>query len=205
MWTGFRMAAGGAQEYFNIIPDLATYSKAVANGMPLSVLTGKSEFMNVLEKDVFFFTTFGGEALSLAAAKATINEIIVNDVPGHLFRQGEKLIKGFNEIADRLGMDYIRCKGYPFRSIVTIDGDILNPLEAKTYIQQEMIRRGVLWGGFHNMCYSHTSEEIQYTLKCYEEILPMLKKAAEEKNILKYLKGKTIQPVFRKTTNFKKQ
>ncbi|MCU0373567.1 MAG: aminotransferase class III-fold pyridoxal phosphate-dependent enzyme [Ignavibacteria bacterium] len=205
MWTGFRMAAGGAQEYFNIVPDLATYSKAIANGMPLSVLTGKEYIMNVLEKDVFFFTTFGGEALSLAAAKATIEEITDKGVSGHLFSQGEKLVKGINKIAAKHGMDYVECKGYPFRSIVTFDSAAVNPLEAKTYIQQEMIKRGILWGGFHNMSYSHTSEEIEYTLRCYKEILPKLKKAVNKKDILRHIKGDIIQPVFRKTTNYSKQ
>ena len=75
MWTGFRISLGGAQEYFEVKPDLATYSKAVANGMPLSILTGKKEIMQLAENDIFFYTTFGGEALSLAAAKATITEI----------------------------------------------------------------------------------------------------------------------------------
>src|SRR5262249_3726864 len=72
MWTGFRVALGGAQERFGVKADLACFSKAVANGMPLSILTGRKDVMQLLDKDVFFFTTFGGEALSLAAAKATI-------------------------------------------------------------------------------------------------------------------------------------
>ena len=75
MWTGFIIASGGAQEFFNVKADLATFSKAVANGMPIAILAGRKDVMKVLEKDVFFFTTFGGEALSLAAAKATINEL----------------------------------------------------------------------------------------------------------------------------------
>src|SRR5262249_17298591 len=54
MWTGFRLAAGGAQERYGVLPDLATYSKAVANGMPLSVLTGRRDVMDLLERDVFF-------------------------------------------------------------------------------------------------------------------------------------------------------
>src|SRR5882757_6447795 len=68
MWTGFRVALGGAQERFGVRADLACFSKAVANGMPLSVLTGRADVMQLLERDVFFYTTFGGEALSLAAA-----------------------------------------------------------------------------------------------------------------------------------------
>jgi len=75
MWTGFRIALGGAQEFFKVKADLATFSKAVANGMPIAILAGRKDVMSVLEKDVFFYTTFGGEALSLAAAKATIKEL----------------------------------------------------------------------------------------------------------------------------------
>src|SRR5262249_57598808 len=67
MWTGFRIALGGAQERFGVRADLACYSKAIANGMPLSVLAGRADVMQRLERDVFFYTTFGGEALSLPA------------------------------------------------------------------------------------------------------------------------------------------
>ena len=72
MWTGFRIALGGAQEKFDVDADMCTFSKAVANGMPLSILTGRKDILSMLDKDLFFYTTFGGEALSLAAAKATI-------------------------------------------------------------------------------------------------------------------------------------
>ena len=70
MWTGFRLALGGAQERFSVRADLACFSKAIANGMPISVVTGRREVMALCDKQVFFFTTFGGEALSLAAARA---------------------------------------------------------------------------------------------------------------------------------------
>ncbi|MEO7767188.1 MAG: aminotransferase class III-fold pyridoxal phosphate-dependent enzyme, partial [Ferruginibacter sp.] len=81
MWTGFRIALGGAQEFFDVLPDLACYSKAFANGMPISFLTGRSDVMSLFNEEVFFFTTFGGETLSLAAAIATIHEMIDKDVP----------------------------------------------------------------------------------------------------------------------------
>ena len=203
MWTGFRMAKGGAQEYFDIKPDLATYSKAIANGMPLSVLTGKSEVMRLLEKEVFFYITFGGEALSLAAALATMKYILHNNVVEHLYKQGKKLKDGYNSIANALGMTYTKCSGYDFRSIVTFDSAHGNPLEMKSLVQQEMIRNGILWGGFHNVSYSHTDSDVEYTLKAYERVLPILKRAVDENDVLKYLIGKPVEPVFRKTTNFK--
>ena len=202
MWTGFRISMGGAQEFFNIKADLACFSKAIANGMPLSILTGKKEIMSLLDKDVFFFTTFGGETLSLAAAKATIEFMQKNNVQDYLWNQGAKLKNGYNEIAMSLKMDYTRCSGYNCRTIVSFDSSAGNPLEMKSLIQQEMIKRGILWSGTHNLSYSHSDKDIEYTLKVYKDVLFILKKAVEEKNILKYLRGKAVEPVFRRTDNF---
>lgn len=202
MWSGFRISIGGAQEYFGVKADLACFSKAVANGMPLSVLTGKKEIMSVLEKDVFFFNTFGGEALSLSATKATINEMIAKNVPAQLAKQGNKLKIGYNKISEELGMDYTKCSGFDCRTIMTFDASAANPLEMKSLVQQEMIKRGILWAGFHNISFSHTDEDIEYTLKAYREVLPILKKAVEEKNVRGYLRGEPVEPVFRKVSNF---
>jgi glutamate-1-semialdehyde aminotransferase len=202
MWTGFRLALGGAQEYFNIDADLATFSKAVANGMPLSILSGRKEIMELLESEVFFYTTFGGEALSLAAAKATIFEMKDKNVAGFLDQQGQKLKDGYNQIVRDLNMDYTTCTGYSCRSIVTFDANVGNPLMMKSLVQQELIKHGILWGGFHNMSYSHTDEDISHTLNAYKQVLPILARAVEEDDIQGFLNGEPVQPVFRKTSNF---
>jgi glutamate-1-semialdehyde aminotransferase len=202
MWTGFRISIGGAQEYFGVDADLACFSKAVANGMPLSILTGRKEIMKLLDKDVFFYTTFGGEALSLAAAKATINELKSKNVPAYLANQGKKLKEGYNDIASELEMHFTKCLGYDCRTIISFDANAGNPLEMKSLVQQEMIKRGILWGGFHNISFSHTDEDVNYTLSVYKEVLPILKKAADEKNVAGYLRGESVEPVFRKTSNF---
>lgn len=204
MWTGFRISLGGAQEYFGIKADLACFSKAIANGMPLSVLTGKKEIMSLLDKDVFFFNTFGGETLSLAAAKATINEMIEKNVQTYLAKQGNKLKAGYNSIAEKLGLNYTKCSGYDCRTIITFDAEKsgCNPLEMKSLVQQEMIKRGILWSGFHNISFSHSDDDINYTLKAYEDLLPILKTAVEEKRVKQFLKGEPVEPVFRKVGNF---
>lgn len=202
MWTGFRMALGGAQEYFGITPDLATYSKAVANGMPISILTGKKEIMDLADEDIFFYTTFGGEALSLAAVKATVEELRDKNVPKFLSEQGKKLKDGYNEIASKLGMDYTKATGYNWRSLATFDAKAGDPLIQKSLMQQEMIKRGVLWQGFHNMCFSHSDTDVDYTLQALEESLSVLKKAVARNKLNETLKGEPVQPVFRKVDNF---
>jgi glutamate-1-semialdehyde aminotransferase len=202
MWTGFRIALGGSQEYFDVECDLVCFSKAIANGMPISVLAGRQDIMKLLEKDVFFFTTFGGEALSLAATKATIHELRSNNVPKYLAQQGKKLKDGYNMLAAELGMSYTSCYGMDARSIVVFDDRAGNALDMKSLVQQEMIKRGVLWGGFHTMSYAHTDADISYTLSAYAEALSILRRAVERNNVRASLHGDPVEPVFRKTTGF---
>lgn len=202
MWTGFRVALGGAQEYFGVRADLALFSKAVANGMPIGILTGRKDIMALLDKDVFFFTTFGGEALSLAATKATIEFMKKNNVQGVIAEKGRKLKDGYNKIAAELGMNYTSCSGFDCRTIMSFDASAGNPLEMKSLVQQEMIKRGVLWGGFHNVSFSLNDEDIEHVIACYREVLPILKKAVQDGNVKELLRGEPVGPVFRKTSNF---
>ncbi|MBZ0183657.1 MAG: aminotransferase class III-fold pyridoxal phosphate-dependent enzyme [Melioribacteraceae bacterium] len=202
MWTGFRMAIGGVQEYFEIKPDLATYSKAVANGMPISILTGKKEIMQLADEDVFFYTTFGGEALSLAAAKATINELKEKNVPSYLEHLGKELKEGLASIIQDLQLSYVKVVGYNWRSMVQFENYNEDSLIFKSFVQQEMIKRGVLWSGFHNISFSHTKGQIDYTLDVYKEVLKMLKDAVNKNIVKELLLGEPVKPVFRKVDNF---
>ncbi len=101
---------------------------------------------------------------------------------------------GYNLIAIETGMDiYTRCIGYNCRSMVTFTPEAGNGLEVKTLMQQEMIKRGVLWAGFHNMCYSHSDEDIAYTLSAYSDVMPIMKEAILSGNIKQYLKGGEVE------------
>jgi glutamate-1-semialdehyde 2,1-aminomutase len=202
MWTGFRFALGGAQERFAVQADLACYSKAIANGMPLAVLAGRADIMRLCDKDVFFFTTFGGEALSLAAAKATIRELSDRGVPAYLTRQGRVLRDGYNQLARDLGMPYTSAIGAECRSLVTFDPEAGNPLELKSLMQQELLARGILWSGFHNLSFSHTDTDVAVTLAAYREALIVLKQAVDAGSVRRALLGSPVEPVFRRTSNF---
>ncbi len=207
MWTGFRLALGGAQERFGVTADLACFSKAVANGMPLSVLTGRRDVMSLLEKDVFFFTTFGGEALSLAAAKATIGELRRHQVPERLEMLGGKLRDGYNSLTAELGLNgFTRAVGFGARSMVVFEAKEQaagqNPLLLKSVLQQEMIKRGALWGGFNTLCLAHTEADIAHVLEAYRAALGVLQEALSKNALAKTLRGEPLEPVFRRTSNF---
>ena len=201
MWTGFRLALGGAQEKFGVRADLACFSKAIANGMPLSVLAGRADVMERLERDVFFYTTFGGEALSLAAAAATISELRRRDVPATLASRGRVLREGYARICAEHGIAWSRCTGMDARTLVVFDAATVDPLLAKSYVQQELIRRGVLWSGFHNLSWAHAEADIAYLLGCYAEILPALAAHVAHGTVAGALRGRPVEPVFRKLGN----
>jgi len=202
MWSGFRIALGGAQEYFGVKADLATFSKACANGMPIAILTGRKDVMSLFDQDVFSYTTFGGEALSLAACQATIQFMEDHHVSEVLEAKGKFMQDSYNQLANDLGMsDITSCVGYPCRTMLTYAAPGQDALELKTFMQQELLQKGILWGGFHNMCYSHSQEDMEYTLSAYAEILPRLKSAIESNSVKSLLKGEVLEAVFRKISD----
>ena len=202
MWTGFRCAVGGAQEFLGVRADLSLFSKAMANGMPISAITGRADVMRLLEQDVFFYTTFGGETLSLAASVACIEKLRGQRVTDHLARLGQRLLDGLNGLIRQRGLDYVAVAGYPFRSIMNFSPAAGDPLKLKTLVQQELIRRGILWSGIHNLCLSHTDEDIDYTLQAFAAALAVLEAAVATGRVDTQLCGAPLQPVFRKTSQF---
>jgi len=196
--TGFRLSLGGAQEYFGVTPDLATFGKAMANGMPISALVGKQEIMNVLN-DTFFSFTFGGECLSLAATIATINELKAKKVIPFIWAQGKKLQEGYNKLTRELKLeDYTQCVGYPPSTLAKFFGKKSeDSLLMKSLVQQELLKMGILWAAYHAISYSHKNVEIDRTLEAFEGALKILKKASRAGDIGKFLEGKPVKPVFR--------
>lgn len=199
--TGFRFSLGGAQEYFNVIPDLGTFGKAMANGMPISALVGKQEIMNVFNESFLSFT-FGGEVLSLAAAIATIKELKAKKVIPFLWAKGKKLQEGYNELAKEHDLEkHTQCAGYPPSTLVKFFGKTPDEsLLMKSLVQQELLKRGILWAAYHAISYSHKDAEINKTLEAFDDALKVLGKAADKGNFAGFLEGAPVKPVFREVT-----
>ena len=193
--TGFRYANGGASEYLGVEADIAVWGKGIGNGMPLGAITGKSEYMKIFN-DVFYSTSYAGEALSLAAGIAVINEIQTKPVIEHLWRMGEKLHKGFNEISEKLELNF-KMEGIPVRgSIVCYDenGEPSNIL--KSILFQELIRKGIMFGpGAIFVSYSHNLKDINQTLRKCDEVMKFIKKEISTKDPNRILKGSQMRKV----------
>lgn len=197
--TGFRLAIGGAQEYFDVTPDLACLGKAMANGYPISAVVGAREIMELFD-EVFFSFTFGGETLSLAAVMSTIAEIREKNVIGHLWEQGQRLKDGYNVLAREFGVQsYTECIGLSPRTIIAFKDEAeAESLVLKSLFQQECLKRGVVFSGGQNVCFSHTNADTEHTLRVYRTAMEILAEAIRADDVHNRLEGEPVQPVFRK-------
>ena len=197
--TGFRLALGGAQEMFGVIPDLSCFGKGMGNGFPIAAVVGRRDLMEVFDQ-LFFSFTFGGEAASLAAALATVREMCDKPVIPHLWRQGERLRDGFNALARAAGLGrHAECVGYPPRTVITFaDPAGGDPAVLKTLFLQEAIKRGILLGGGMNVSFSHDDDDVTRTLAAYEAALAEVAAAVKAGDAARRLQGRVVEPVFRK-------
>ncbi len=190
MWTGFRLHVGGAQKYFKVDADLTCYSKAVANGMPLSILAGKKNIINSLNEKSFFYTTFGGETLSLAAAISTIDYLKKNNVCKKIQNNGFHLQKNLCEILEKNKINFIKIVGYGSRFIFMISHEKSQII--KTFIHQEMLLSGILWNGVINLSYSHKNNHISKIIIVFNEICKKISSIGINK-LDENIKGKLIK------------
>lgn len=196
--TGFRFSNGGAQESFEVTPDLATFGKGIANGYPISAVAGRAEIMMLME-DIFFSSTFGGETLSLVAALETMNRLQCEPVIETMVLQGEKIIAFLTEaISKYSAQDILSVSGHPVWSFLVIkDASPYTQWQIKTLFMQEMLSRGILTLGTHNMSYSHSDHDLDKLFDAYTEVIPLLVRAIKEKSLEKQLHCQVLEPLFK--------
>jgi glutamate-1-semialdehyde 2,1-aminomutase/spore coat polysaccharide biosynthesis protein SpsF len=168
--------------------------------MPIAAIVGRREIMDGF-KEVFFSTTFGGEALSLAASLATIQYLEKHDVVSLLWRRGQYLSDGVRGLIHDHGLEgVLEIQGYPVRTVINcLGGEGGDPWVAKSYLQQECARLGLLFSGSHNICLAHTDSIIEKTLRVYDEVFQLLGSLIKRKeDIRSHVRGRIVEPVFRK-------
>jgi glutamate-1-semialdehyde 2,1-aminomutase/spore coat polysaccharide biosynthesis protein SpsF len=197
--TGFRVHLGGAQSLYGVTPDLACFGKAMGNGYPIAALVGRRDVMKIVD-DIFFSFTFGGDVLGIAASIATIKEMQKKPVIEHLYAQGERLKDGYNALAKHYGLaDVTKCIGLPPHTVCTwADTPKADGLVLRSIVQQELVKRGVLFLVGHNTCYAHSNEDVEHTLRAHRSALEVLAKALDSKDPKAFLEGEPVQAVFRK-------
>lgn len=196
--TGFRYANGGAQAYFGVTPDLATFGKGLANGYPVSAVAGRADVMREME-EIFFSFTFGGEALSLAAAKATLEKLKREPVVSTLAARGNHIIDGLRALIEHHGLgDIFSVSGHPTWSFLNIkDARKATAFEIKTLWLQEIFERGILSVGTHNLNFAHSQTDVDKLLSVYEEVLPFIGKTLNDGKLREALRCEPLVPLFK--------
>ncbi|HBH03415.1 MAG TPA: aspartate aminotransferase family protein [Candidatus Rokubacteria bacterium] len=187
--TGFRLAYGGAQEYYGVVPDLACYGKVVAGGFPLACVAGPAAIMRHFDAAlagtpdyVWQAGTFNGHAIACAAGLATLRELRRPGAYERLFATGRRLRDGLAAAVSRHGLA-AQVSGEPpvfdvyftdrpivdYRATLTADRDRI------TRFNQELLRRGVVKAV--NKVYvslAHTDEDVEETLAIFDQALAVL-------------------------------
>lgn len=197
--TGFRLARGGAQELYGVSADYVCFGKALANGLPLSALCGSTEAMTVFE-EVFFSSTHGGEILSLAAARATLQTVRNEGVCDGLWRRGRMLSDRISSSILAAGMEeVVLISGAAPRTVVRVieDDPEAAELPGTSLMQQELARRGVLFNGSNFICHAHSDTDIEAIADAYAEAIGILADAWPG-GVAERVEGPLLAPVFRR-------
>ena len=190
--TGFRLAPGGARQRYGVEPDLSCYGKALGNGMPISAVGGSWAVMRQME-EVFFSGTHGGEALSLAAARAVLDTIADGSVLAGIRSHGERLRDGIVALLDEHGAGAaVAVGGEPERSVVMARGP--DPDVGRSWIQQCLLDEGCLFNGSMFICAAHTEPDFQQALAGFATAFAALGAKAD---VGALLRASPLQPVFR--------
>ena len=190
--TGFRLAPGGARERYGVIPDLSCYGKALGNGMPIAAVAGAWRHMEIFE-EIFVSGTHGGETLSLAAARAVLDAVAEGTVLPRIHALGTRMLNGIAKHIGDHGIGHrVRVGGEPERAVVAFAGD--DHLVVKSWVQQCLVERGVLFNGSMFISGRHTEADVDRTLDAFGEAFAAI---AEHQDLTPLLKGPAVQPVFR--------
>ncbi|UQA63134.1 aspartate aminotransferase family protein [Polyangium aurulentum] len=178
--TGFRLALGGAQEYYGISADFVCLSKGIAAGMPLSAIAGPRAVMSRLA-DLQVSTTFGGEMLSLEVCKAVLREYRDTDYIPRIAALGKRLREGVNEKAAKVGAP-LRVVGYDAIPFFLFADDLAVHTKFMAQFVGAMARRGViLRRDVSFISGAHTEVQIDFTIEAaHDALLEMARLGAFE-------------------------
>jgi glutamate-1-semialdehyde 2,1-aminomutase len=196
--TGFRFAKGGAQELFGVTPDLSTFGKGMANGFPISAVVGRRDVMIEME-EIFFSGTFGGELVSLAAAKSVLERQANGGICEELNKLGAQLAEKVVMAASQNGLqNIVTLSGHPSWKFINWTGiDTYTIDELRTYFMQQAFQKGLLVLSTHNITTAFNESIIKRTLKIYSEVFAEMNHAIKTESLTQKLRVKPLKPLFR--------
>jgi glutamate-1-semialdehyde 2,1-aminomutase len=202
--TGFRWHERGAQYLYSIEPDLCTFGKGIANGLPLSALAGRRDVMrlggHVDDADRVFLLslTAGGQPWALAAMLAVIDTYQQKGIAGQLHSIGADLRAGVEEVVAAAGLsDYFQVRGRDCNLVyVARDADGQPSQEFRTLVLQEFLEHGILAPSFVVNA-AHNPKAISQVVDAVTELMPVYQRALDD-GVATVLGGRPVRPTIRR-------
>ena len=194
--TGFRFDLGGAQKYFNIKGDLVCFGKGMGNGLPISSITGPTEFMKTFDR-LWVSSTNNSENISLAGTNAVIKEMKEKNTIAHCWDTGKKLFEGWNKTVKKFDLD-AKMYGYPIRMhLQCFDSNKIESISMKSILLQEMVKKGIFMSpGVTFLSYSHTVQDIEFTLQSFNDICKNISNNISENQYHNHLEGNVPKTIW---------
>ena len=186
--TGFRVALGGAQQYYGVTPDLTVMAKGFGGGFPVAAVGGKKEIMQLVADGIVSVAgTYSGNGIAVSAANATLDFLKTPSIYRKLFKMSEALMLGISKRLESAGLSVSVVGIGPLFQVWFTDSPIRNYRDAVRYARKDlfriwweaMMKRGVLFHphAFENLfvSFAHNETDVEFTLKAVESALPELK------------------------------
>lgn len=174
--TGFRLRMGGAQELYGVTPDLTVLGKAIANGYPISVVTGKKEIMSTAADRLFISSTFFPNSEGFVAALKTIEILERDNVLENIWEKGERFINNIRGLLEKypVGAELTGVAPMFYITFAKDEGGAYKSKRKDFYTQ--LIRKGFFFSPYHHsyISFRHTEEDLNLTLTAIEESLSYL-------------------------------
>jgi glutamate-1-semialdehyde 2,1-aminomutase len=164
--SGFRKVLGGLHMHYGVEPDIVVLGKTLGNGYAINAVVGRSSVMQSAQ-DTFISSTFWTERIGPTAALATLKVMREEDVPNRIDLIGMAIRQGWAAIAKDSGLQ-IRLSGLPALSVLEVEG--LESLEFKTYVTNEMLKKGFLAGNLFYASVAHTELLMDKYLEALSEV-----------------------------------
>ncbi len=175
--TCFRLSMGGAQKLYGVTPDLTVLGKAMANGYPISVVTGKKDVMMSAAQKLFISSTFFPNSEGFVAALKTIEILERDKVLENIWEKGERFLKGIQALLDKHDVG-AELTGVAPMFYITFGKDETGAYKGKrTDFYSQLIRRGFFFSPYHHayISFRHTDKDLELTLKAIDESLAFVK------------------------------
>lgn len=201
--SGFRYALGGASEYYKVVPDMAAFGKGMGNGYAVSAVAGKREIMQQIEQGVFVSTTFGGDAVPMAAALATIK---ILERPGfyeHIWKIGGIMKQGLEKLIAKYALeDVLSVSGLAPHCGLSFEGHgNLSYLDVQSVYSKVMIEHGILVFAIYNLNMHHGETEAQAYLEATDEAFAAIRRAVDADSVEGFVPEdpeSRVNPVFKR-------